>query len=118
LDYAADLGMAEKLRDYRKRYDSSETERAQRRAEDARRRRQLFPLEERLHQHIVGQDGPIMAVSAAVRRKENGWHDEDHPLVFLFLGSSGVGKVGAHVWHRMSTFSLGCVGDGRGFCCC
>jgi hypothetical protein len=29
----------------------------------------------------------------AVRRKENGWYDEDHPLVFLFLGSSGIGNV-------------------------
>ena len=27
----------------------------------------------------------------AVRRKENGWQDEDRPLVFLFLGSSGIG---------------------------
>ena len=34
-----------------------------------------------------------MAVSAAIRRRENGWHDEDHPLVFLFLDSSGVGKT-------------------------
>lgn len=29
----------------------------------------------------------------AVRRKENGWVDDDHPLVFLFLGSSGIGKT-------------------------
>jgi len=29
----------------------------------------------------------------AIRRKENGWIDEDHPLVFLFLGSSGIGKT-------------------------
>ena len=29
----------------------------------------------------------------AVRRKENGWYDEEHPLVFLFLGSSGIGKL-------------------------
>lgn len=48
---------------------------------------------QRLHKHIIGQDGPIMAVSAAIRRRENGWHNEDSPLVFLFLGSSGVGKT-------------------------
>ena len=27
----------------------------------------------------------------AIRRKENGWCDDEHPLVFLFLGSSGIG---------------------------
>lgn len=31
--------------------------------------------------------------NAAIRRKENGWYDEEHPLVFLFLGSSGIGNV-------------------------
>ena len=36
---------------------------------------------------------PINSVAAAVRRKLNGWHDPEHPLVFLFLGSSGVGKT-------------------------
>ena len=25
--------------------------------------------------------------------KENGWTDDEHPLVFLFLGSSGIGKT-------------------------
>lgn len=29
----------------------------------------------------------------AIRRKENGWMDDEHPLVFLFLGSSGIGKT-------------------------
>jgi ATP-dependent Clp protease ATP-binding subunit ClpB len=41
----------------------------------------------------VGQDGPINSVAAAIRRRENGWHDDEHPLVFLFLGSSGLGKT-------------------------
>ncbi|KAG8226018.1 hypothetical protein J437_LFUL004139 [Ladona fulva] len=30
---------------------------------------------------------------SAIRRKENGWSDDEHPLVFLFLGSSGIGKT-------------------------
>eukprot|EP00117_Sycon_ciliatum_P035108 scpid44460/ scgid0898/ Caseinolytic peptidase B protein homolog; Suppressor of potassium transport defect 3 len=56
-------------------------------------RRRLHPLEEFLHERLVGQDNAINVVSAAVRRKQSGWHDLDHPLVFLFLGSSGIGKT-------------------------
>ncbi|KAG7301549.1 hypothetical protein JYU34_014515 [Plutella xylostella] len=55
--------------------------------------RRRYPLEQRLKRFLVGQRAAINAVAAAVRRKENGWSDEDHPLVFLFLGSSGVGKT-------------------------
>eukprot|EP01135_Chromosphaera_perkinsii_P002083 Nk52_evm17s217 gene=Nk52_evmTU17s217 len=55
--------------------------------------RRKFPLEQRLKRFIVGQKDPISAVSAAIRRRENGWCDEEHPLVFLFLGSSGIGKT-------------------------
>ena len=32
-------------------------------------------------------------LGTAIRRKELGWVDEDHPLVLLFLGSSGIGKT-------------------------
>ncbi|XP_054020837.1 caseinolytic peptidase B protein homolog [Dryobates pubescens] len=63
----------------------------QRRRELEERRR--FPLEQRLKEHIVGQESAIATVGAAIRRKENGWYDEEHPLVFLFLGSSGIGKT-------------------------
>lgn len=28
----------------------------------------------------------------AIRRREMGWGDNEHPLVFLFLGSSGIGQ--------------------------
>ncbi|XP_048802930.1 caseinolytic peptidase B protein homolog isoform X2 [Lagopus muta] len=61
----------------------------QRRREVEERRR--FPLEQRLKEHIIGQESAIATVGAAIRRKENGWYDEEHPLVFLFLGSSGIG---------------------------
>ena len=54
--------------------------------------RRRYPLEQRLKEHIVGQEGPITAAAAAIRRRENGWGDDDHPLVLLFLGSSGIGE--------------------------
>ena len=65
-------------------------EEKKRREELEERRR--FPLEDRLKEHIVGQEGPITAAAAAIRRREMGWADDDHPLVLLFLGSSGIGK--------------------------
>ena len=83
-----------------------------------------YPLEMRLKENIIGQEGAILTVAAgmifyatksvwkttvwqfwklystesvfhlftAIRTRENGWYDEEHPLVFLFLGSSGIGK--------------------------
>ena len=32
-------------------------------------------------------------VVSAIRRSDLGWVDESKPLVFLFLGSSGIGKT-------------------------
>jgi ATP-dependent Clp protease ATP-binding subunit ClpB len=58
-------------------------------AEEKRR----SPLVQLLKEHIVGQEGAIATVASAISRKENGWIDEEHPLVFLFLGSSGNHKT-------------------------
>ena len=56
-----------------------------------REERRKFPLEQRLKQHLIGQEGAIQTVCSVIRRKENNWVDDEHPLVFLFLGSSGIG---------------------------
>uniref|UniRef100_A0A3Q2SRQ7 ClpB family mitochondrial disaggregase n=1 Tax=Fundulus heteroclitus TaxID=8078 RepID=A0A3Q2SRQ7_FUNHE len=74
---------------------------ARREAEERRR----FPLERRLKEHIIGQEGAINTVASAIRRKENGWYDEEHPLVFLFLGSSGIGMC----WNQGSYLSAVCL---------
>ena len=55
--------------------------------------RRKYPLEKRIQEVLVGQEGAIATVASAIRRKENGWIDDEHPLVFLFLGSSGIGKT-------------------------
>ncbi|GAA5796934.1 hypothetical protein HPULCUR_002312 [Helicostylum pulchrum] len=47
--------------------------------------RKNHPIEDTLKKRIVGQLGPIYALSSAIRRKQNGWHDEDRP--------SGAGKT-------------------------
>ncbi|VDL61627.1 unnamed protein product [Hymenolepis diminuta] len=52
-----------------------------------------IPLEQRLRDNIVGQNSAIEIVTSAIQRKEKGWHDDEHPLVMLFMGSSGVGKT-------------------------
>ena len=62
------------------------------RARESEERRK-YPIEQRFKEVIVGQEGAINAVASAVRRRENGWYDEEHPLVLLFLGSSGIGKT-------------------------
>jgi len=56
-------------------------------------KRKKYPLESRLSENIIGQKAAIKQVAAAIRRKENGWVDSDHPVVMIFLGSSGIGKT-------------------------
>lgn len=57
-------------------------------------REKLLQMEEILHQHVVGQDPAITAVSNAVRRSRAGLSDPNRPSgSFLFLGPTGVGKT-------------------------
>jgi len=54
----------------------------------------LLRMEDALHEHIIGQDGAVAAVSDAIRRARSGLKDPRRPIgSFIFLGSSGVGKT-------------------------
>ncbi|PIK41565.1 putative caseinolytic peptidase B protein-like [Apostichopus japonicus] len=86
VQYSRSQEMKKLLEGYVTKFEELEK---QREMEERRR----YPLEQRLKEHIIGQEGAIATVAATIRRKENGWMDDDHPLVFLFLGSSGIGKT-------------------------
>ena len=54
---------------------------------------QLRSLDDRLKQHIIGQDEAIHAVCSAIRRSRVGISSKKHPVSFIFVGSTGVGKT-------------------------
>ena len=54
----------------------------------------LLHMENRLHEHIIGQDEAIHAISDAIRRARSGMKDPRRPIgSFIFIGPSGVGKT-------------------------
>ena len=53
----------------------------------------LARLEDRLKEHIIGQDEAVRAVAAAVRRGRVGIASKRKPVSFIFVGSTGVGKT-------------------------
>jgi len=54
----------------------------------------LLQMEDRLHEHIIGQDEAIHAISDAIRRSRSGLKDPRRPIgSFIFIGPSGVGKT-------------------------
>ncbi|WP_019509190.1 ATP-dependent chaperone ClpB [Pleurocapsa sp. PCC 7319] len=57
-------------------------------------RQKLLQLEGHLHQRVIGQQEPVAAVSAAIRRARAGMKDPGRPIgSFLFMGPTGVGKT-------------------------
>ncbi|MCB6365958.1 ATP-dependent Clp protease ATP-binding subunit [Intestinibacillus massiliensis] len=53
----------------------------------------LQTLEERLKEHVIGQDEAIGAIGAAIRRSRAGISPKKKPVSFLFVGPTGVGKT-------------------------
>ena len=53
----------------------------------------LAHLEERLKEHIIGQNEAVSGVAAAVRRGRVGIASKRKPVSFIFVGSTGVGKT-------------------------
>ncbi|MGJ3252894.1 MAG: ATP-dependent chaperone ClpB [Elainellaceae cyanobacterium] len=57
-------------------------------------RQKLLQLESYLHQRVIGQEEPVEAVAAAIRRARAGMKDPGRPIgSFLFMGPTGVGKT-------------------------
>ncbi len=54
----------------------------------------LLRLEDVLHEHVIGQDEAVTAVSEAILRARSGIKDPRRPIgSFIFLGPTGVGKT-------------------------
>jgi len=54
----------------------------------------LMRMEDELRKRVVGQEGALSLVSAAVRRARAGLQEESRPIgSFIFLGPTGVGKT-------------------------
>ena len=54
---------------------------------------QLSELDKRLKKHLIGQDGAVDLVCAAIRRNRVGISAKRKPASFIFIGSTGVGKT-------------------------
>jgi len=55
--------------------------------------KRLSELDKRLKEHIIGQDGAVDNVCAAIRRNRVGISPKRKPVSFIFIGSTGVGKT-------------------------
>ncbi|HOE70833.1 MAG: AAA family ATPase [Anaerolineaceae bacterium] len=54
----------------------------------------LLQMENRLHEHLVGQSEAVEALADAIRRARSGLKDPRRPIgSFIFIGPSGVGKT-------------------------
>ncbi len=55
--------------------------------------KKLKELDQRLKEHIIGQDQAVDTVCAAIKRNRVGISPKHKPVSFIFVGSTGVGKT-------------------------
>ena len=55
--------------------------------------KRLSELDNRLKEHIIGQDTAVETVCAAIKRNRVGISAKRKPVSFIFIGSTGVGKT-------------------------
>jgi len=53
----------------------------------------LLDLENRLHEHVVGQNEAVSLISQAIRRNRARLSGKRRPVSFIFVGPTGVGKT-------------------------
>lgn len=69
-------------------------------------KQKFLGLESNLKSNIIGQDQAVEAIVNALKRSQAGLSDADRPLgVFLFAGSSGVGKT--HLANTLHKYLFG-----------
>jgi ATP-dependent Clp protease ATP-binding subunit ClpA len=55
--------------------------------------KKLLELEERLKEHVIGQEEAIKSLAKTVRRNRSGFKRKRKPASFIFVGPTGVGKT-------------------------
>ena len=66
----------------------------------------ILKMEKHLHEHIIGQEEGVRAISQAIRRSRTGLGNPKRPIGgFLFLGPTGVGKT--ELAKTLATFLFG-----------
>jgi len=69
-------------------------------------KQKFLGLQHHLQNSIIGQDDAVLTIVDALRRSQAGLNDENRPIgVFLFAGSSGVGKT--HLANALHKYLFG-----------
>ena len=96
----------EKIKDYIQRQKPSSKKSSPKKQFKKLTKQKFLGLNDYLRSTVIGQDEAIDEVVSALYRCQADLHDSDRPLgVFLFAGSSGVGKT--HLANKLHTYMYG-----------